>query len=1107
MAKIIDLIGYYKQEVLKQSINGIIVPSSDSNKTDKLNKEDYLYFEEQTPDHIKFSKKDKIYTIRTNEDYDLRESGIATEFSNLYAVHDVVADGNVQIERLRCAKGKTLLAEQHICIGNEYVRKLPTNNLNLQEECRRLKRNLVFWDGKYEYLIIETFPSNNGDQNNITLHGLSMQASVSIVDGKWVITKQTKKNLSRKHNKFLEYHIQRYTAVNVTEETEAKAALTALDENEKNGGGTLLSLWQKYSAIERSNKEALRDQLSSMNFTLLEYLPNGRTRIKLNVGSDVWRTFIQHKDDLIGERLELVTKKNVPVEYPSDELLEQTPFIIRSINEKREIEVSDECYLIKKDGIFVLSTVGDETMDDRRNKALDTIRNNNANLVLRALRLSIEDLADKIYVRKEHEPYDAITERTDAFLKREFGIGSKDLTEDQIDAIRMALNTPDIALIQGPPGTGKTTVVAAICDRLEEESEKDPNFDDSKKLFLISAFQNDTVEHIASKIKTHGLPTPKINKETGDSRKEGSMPAEKKFINEMKATLTKKSEELLTANRRRVSVELTGMLSLLKIGKSIDRVKTYVDDIIRTYDIPEELSKEWKQNVSDGVIEDRNNEKQQEALEGLPKDLDEFKSFGKSALARAIQKIDLTKEEKDTLRKIAISRNVTEDDITSLINIRDKYLMDLKTKPDSVHDDSFIEPWLNKTIKFFEEKEETSYEDSDTFFAAVIDSIIKDDLFGNDEHILSSLKAYSSSIAATNQVAGGKAVSEVGNVHNVILEEAARSNPLDLLIPMTKAEDRIIMVGDHQQLPHMLEPKIADEAVSGVKDDELRVQFRKGYEDSLFKRIFDNLQKDGVVPQRQIMLRKQFRMHPIIGDFVSQVYYKGELESGNLNIAPHGLSFDLVKDKVVVFDDIPTSEGKEEQERSKFRLPECNRVLEILDCIFNDPQGKTLSVGVITFYAKQRDTILEMASQDGRSYTEDAGEGIYRISDEYKNFEDGRERLRIGSVDSFQGKEFDVVILSTVRSNDIKPSDPISIQNEIKRVKERKKIDISEEEAKENLLRQKYGFLMLENRLNVAFSRAKKLLITIGDGSMYQDEDAQTYVEGLYEYYKRFANK
>ena len=42
----------------------------------------------------------------------------------------------------------------------------------------------------------------------------------------------------------------------------------------------------------------------------------------------------------------------------------------------------------------------------------------------------------------------------------------------------------------------------------------------------------------------------------------------------------------------------------------------------------------------------------------------------------------------------------------------------------------------------------------------------------------------------------------------VIVDEAARSNPLDILIPMALAERRIILVGDHRQLPHILEPDI-----------------------------------------------------------------------------------------------------------------------------------------------------------------------------------------------------------------------------------------------------------------------------------------------------------
>ena len=89
---------------------------------------------------------------------------------------------------------------------------------------------------------------------------------------------------------------------------------------------------------------------------------------------------------------------------------------------------------------------------------------------------------------------------------------------------------------------------------------------------------------------------------------------------------------------------------------------------------------------------------------------------------------------------------------------------------------------------------------------------------------------------------------------------------------------------------------------------------------------------------------------------------------------------------------------------------------------------------------------------------------------------DGREKLRIGSVDSFQGKEFDIVILSTVRSNNFKRID----ENNLK----------------------VFGFLTLGNRLNVAFSRAQKLVITVGDRNMFSDEFAETYVKGLYEFNK-----
>nr|WP_232471307.1 C-terminal helicase domain-containing protein [Pseudomonas aeruginosa] len=88
--------------------------------------------------------------------------------------------------------------------------------------------------------------------------------------------------------------------------------------------------------------------------------------------------------------------------------------------------------------------------------------------------------------------------------------------------------------------------------------------------------------------------------------------------------------------------------------------------------------------------------------------------------------------------------------------------------------------------------------------------------------------------------------------------------------------------------------------------------------------------------------------------------------------------------------------------------------------------GEALSVGIITFYAAQRDLIMEKLAQqkiDGTPLMVKR-EGGYEPHEQFKLTRkvqaDGsvvaEERLRVGSVDAFQGKEFDVVLLSCVRS-------------------------------------------------------------------------------------------
>lgn len=182
----------------------------------------------------------------------------------------------------------------------------------------------------------------------------------------------------------------------------------------------------------------------------------------------------------------------------------------------------------------------------------------------------------------------ALTERTRKFLKDKFGID--DLTSNQKEAVEIAINTPDIAIVQGPPGTGKSTVVAAICDRLIEISEKSKKSYNGK-LILVSAFQNDTVEHIASKIYTLGLPTIKIGKET-----QSNIRAEDKLIEEIKLHIDNSLQRLSSkGSAHRLSKKLSDIKSVYLSEKAEQKLKQDIESLINNSEFNDELWNQWKE--------------------------------------------------------------------------------------------------------------------------------------------------------------------------------------------------------------------------------------------------------------------------------------------------------------------------------------------------------------------------------------------------------------------------------------------------------------------------------------------------------------------------------
>jgi superfamily I DNA and/or RNA helicase len=273
---------------------------------------------------------------------------------------------------------------------------------------------------------------------------------------------------------------------------------------------------------------------------------------------------------------------------------------------------------------------------------------------------------------------------------------------------------------------------------------------------------------------------------------------------------------------------------------------------------------------------------------------------------------------------------------------------------------------------------------------------------------------------------------------------------------MTLARRRLVLVGDERQLPHLLDDELA-EAVSS--DDAEREEMQE----SLFGRMHRFLEQERRrgAPVRTVTLDAQFRMHPRLGDFVSQHFYEPH---GQRLTSPapaerfaHGLrGYEGI---VASWHDVPTPSGRARRRGTSWaRDEEAGATTRLVRTLMEEaPQ---LTFGVITFYTAQVESILHSMVGEGMCVTAAEGRPELRAEWQFTVDEAGRsaERLRVGTVDAFQGKEFDVVVLSAVRTPGVSGDG--------------------------------LGHLRIPNRLCVALSRQRRLLLVVGDQSGFAEHDA-----------------
>lgn len=687
----------------------------------------------------------------------------------------------------------------------------------------------------------------------------------------------------------------------------------------------------------------------------------------------------------------------------------------------------------------------------------------------------------------------------------------------QIEAIDIALNTPDIALIQGPPGTGKTTVITAILERLNQEFDKSNNI---KGKVLVSGYQHDAVDNIIARININNLPTIKFGKKS-NANDFSILNFEKKVLNKCSKITDKikKNNPNLTLIPNQKINQLTkefdnylfnpnslSAIAFLNYVKETSKDLTILEIYQEACELLEiiELENQTYQNYIEIL----------QIAENLPSTINELKT--KDYKNYCLDLLILLEPEKSTkdykiLKQACLQQeNITTDFLTSFLEFKQNTIKTYEQKKRTLlsqkPSDDILDLYSKLIINLKENLNITDKKDG-------ILSEFLHELNNNTDGIIDAFSNYNLVFSATVQQSVGYDIKKYkGDLvyDTLIVDEAARVSPRDLLITLVQAEKRIILVGDHRQLPHIIDENIVNKLEN--YDDEQKSEesaidqdgkikqttnFKEIYQESIFQYLFNRLKDlekiDGI--KRTVTLDAQFRTHPLLGKFASDNFYKlyGEAYESPLGEEHFKQNLNHLNGKAALWIDIPNSKGIEERnkQKSRFRTAEAEVIAKYIDEWIKSDAGKKLSFGVISFYKAQVDAVYESLQKYGITQKKPNG---FEIVDEFAFFKDGKERLRLGTVDAFQGMEFDIVLLSMVRTRNLK---------DIKNSKSYKNMD---EIEKDRFLRGLFGHLMSKNRLCVSVSRQKKVLALVGDATLATSEYAQDAVPELKNFYDLCKN-
>ncbi|NWV22692.1 SETX helicase, partial [Origma solitaria] len=254
----------------------------------------------------------------------------------------------------------------------------------------------------------------------------------------------------------------------------------------------------------------------------------------------------------------------------------------------------------------------------------------------------------------------------------------------------------------------------------------------------------------------------------------------------------------------------------------------------------------------------------------------------------------------------------------------------------------------------------------------------------------------------------------------VIVDEAGQSCEVETLIPLIHRCNKLVLVGDPKQLPP---------TVKSVKAQQY------GYDQSLMARLQRHLEEQ---VQRNVLhslpvvqLTVQYRMHPDICLFPSNYVYGRTLKTAKA-IEENRCSSEWPFQPYLIFD---VADGREERDNDSYSNPqEVKLVMELIRTIKEKRKDLGIRrIGIITPYSAQKKKIQE------------------QLDSAFRNNSPGE----VDTVDAFQGREKDCIIVSCVRANSFEGSTSLDFVLSLR-------------------------FLASLQRLNVTITRARFSLFILG---------------------------